>query len=163
MNKICLIFILFLICSKGFSIGKDTLTFKMFDEKGKEVSISKFKGKVVYLDFWASWCGSCKQYMEKSKLLHAKFTKKQLKKIVFLYLSVDNDPEVWKKSKASVTVEGIHLLSPANSPDGAYIFFRVTGMPRYVIIDKKGEITSFIAKTPYQEEVFDELLKLIEQ
>lgn len=152
-----------LLAGNLFSQKKDTAKYVLYDEQGKSISLEKYKGKVVYIDFWASWCGPCKGYMDLSKELHAKFTKKQQKKIVFLYVSIDSDTAVWHRAIRQASVKSVHVLSPGTSDNSLGYFFGMTGLPRFVILDKKGRVASLIAKTPYQKEVYDELLALIEQ
>jgi len=146
-----------------FKEKKDTSKYKIVNEKGKTVKFSDFKGKVVYVDFWANWCGPCKRMMVNSKELHHKFTKAQLKKIVFVYVSVDNDSMAWRKGVEEIAVEGINLFSPAQWPDGAWNYFHVTGLPRFMTINKKGNIAAYIAKTPLQEGVYENLIALINE
>ena len=134
-------------------------TYKMIDKNGKSVKLSDYKGKVVYVDFWASWCGPCQQQMPFTKELHKKFSDKQLKKIVFLYISLDTDSTAWRAAVERIGMEGINVLSKANWVDGAGNFFGVQGIPRYMIIDKKGVIIDNNAKRPSQPEIFDELVK----
>src|SRR5207237_983162 len=57
---------------------------KLKDLDGKYFTIDDLKGKVVYADFWASWCGPCRAQMPASKQLHEMFSAKQLKNLVFL-------------------------------------------------------------------------------
>ena len=165
--KILQIFILFFCASTMNSINRptkdkpQTKTYKMIDKNGKAVKLTDYKGKVVYVDFWASWCGPCQQQMPFSKELHKKFTEKQLKKIVFLYISLDTDSTAWRGAIERIGMEGVNVLSKANWVDGAGNFFGVQGIPRYMIIDKKGVIIDNNAKRPSQPEIFDELLKWI--
>ena len=65
--------------------------FYMEDMNGQQIFLSDFEGKVLYIDIWASWCGPCRKQFPYSKELKNKFSKKQLKKIKFIYISIDND------------------------------------------------------------------------
>jgi thiol-disulfide isomerase/thioredoxin len=142
---------------------KDTATYKLFNKKGEEIKLSDFKGKVIYIDFWATWCGGCRKLFQLSDDIHKKLSKKQLKKIVFIYVSVDNDSIAWNNYIKELNVDGLHLISPANNENNAGSFFKVTGLPRYITINKKGELAQFIAKTPQQDGLLEDLIKLIEE
>ena len=141
----------------------DTTKCKMYNVKGAEVKLSQFTGKVVYLHFWASWCGPCKQFFVYSTELKQKFTDEELKKIEFVYVSVDEDEAAWRKALEKVKVEGDQWISPSKLTDGAYVYFKITSIPRFIIIDKKGKISEFIAKTPYMNDVFNDLHRLINE
>ena len=86
--------------------------------------------------------------------MHAKLTEKQLKKIVFLYISIDQTPEVWKNALEKLQLPGEH--GHVSGAWNAQILrkFSINGIPRYMIIDKTGKIVA--------PDTLTELLKLIE-
>lgn len=133
------------------------------DLNGKHVSLSDFDGKVVYIDFWASWCGPCRKMMPFSKQLHAQLNEKQKKKIVFLYISIDADKEQWKKGIEDLGIEGVNVISPGNWQSKAVAYFQIGGIPRYMIMNKKGDIVDVNAARPADQSVLLKLLKLADE
>jgi thiol-disulfide isomerase/thioredoxin len=131
------------------------------DVNGKHVSLGDFKGKVVYVDFWASWCGPCRKMMPFSKQLHESLTDKQRKQIVFLYISIDADPESWKKAMMELGIQGVNVISPGNWNSKACRYFQIQSIPRYMIMNKKGEIVEFNANRPTEPDVLDRLMKYV--
>lgn len=125
---------------------KDKVTFKGLD--GKEFGLSDLRGKVVYLDVWASWCGPCRQQFPHAKTLKEGFSKKEQKEIVFLYISIDNTEEAWRKAIESLGIEGMHGFSPGGWGATITSEFGITSIPRYLIFDKKGELTHPNAPRP---------------
>jgi len=140
--------------------------FKMVGLDGKERQLSEFAGKVVYIDFWASWCGPCRQQFPYSKQLkekaHATLSKKQQKELVFLYISIDQEDAAWRKAIVDLGIEGEHAFSNAKWPDGAGAFFQVSGIPRYMIMDKTGNVVQSNAPRPSAEDIWDTLLKYLQ-
>lgn len=137
-------------------------TFKMHDMTGKYVSLAQFKGKVVYIDFWASWCGPCRGEMPHSKELHSKLTDKQKRNIVFLYISIDASEEAWKKAAEQLGIEGVLTISPGNWDSEVVKFFGISSIPRYMIMDKFGNIVNKDAPRPSSDAILNELIKLSE-
>jgi thiol-disulfide isomerase/thioredoxin len=148
-------------------MSEEKYKFKMVSLEGKEMHLSDFKGKVVYIDYWASWCGPCRQQMPFSKKLHHKIEdelgKKVADDIVFLYISIDQDEAAWRKGIEAMSIEGAHGFSNARWPDGAGNFFQIPGIPRYMIMDKEGEIVDMNAPRPSMPGIFDLLKDLQEK
>lgn len=149
--------------AKGDEKPAGTESFTMTGLDGKKISLDDFKGKVVYIDFWASWCGPCRQQFPFSKELHSKFTEKELKKIVFLYISIDANEEGWRNAIKQNELEGVQGLSPGNWSSEACKYFKINSIPRYMIMNKKGNIVDINAKRPADPSLFDELKKLLEE
>ncbi len=134
---------------------------KLTGLNGKEISLSHYKGKVVYVDFWASWCGPCRQQFPFSKELHEKLTAKQKKDVVFLYISIDNTEEIWKKAINDLQLGGEHALSQGGWSSPASKYFQLSSIPRYLLIDKKGNIVDQNAKRPGEEGTLEDILNLL--
>jgi thiol-disulfide isomerase/thioredoxin len=135
----------------------------LMDMQGKPVSLSDFKGKVVYIDFWASWCGPCRKMMPFSKQMHEQLTSKQKKEIEFLYISIDADTAAWKKGIRDLELIGTQYISPGNWKSKACSYFQISSIPRYMIMNKKGEIVDINAKRPADSAVLQDLIKLSEE
>ena len=146
--------------SGSAGVPKDDLAMK--DTLGKAFSLSDLKGKVVYIDFWASWCGPCRQMMPYSKQLHDNLTDSQKKQISFLYISIDANEDARKKAIKDLGMEGKQVISPGNWSSKVCSYFQINSIPRYMIMDKKGNIVDFNAKRPADPALLDELLKLLE-
>ena len=129
------------------------------DLKGKKVKMEDFKGKVVYVDFWASWCGPCRGQMPFSRQLHDKLSDKQKKQIVFLYISIDANEEAWRKAIVDLQIEGVNVISPGNWNSDVCKYYQINSIPRYMIINKKGDVVEFNAKRPSDETLLDSLLQ----
>ena len=118
---------------KELKEGDQAPTFKYLDINGKEVSLSDLKGKYVYIDIWATWCGPCT-----GELPHLKELEKKMhgKKIVFVSISCDKDKAAWEKMVKEKGLEGVQLH---NGGDRAFMdAFGVKYIPRFILLDKEG-------------------------
>ncbi|MBL7787398.1 MAG: TlpA family protein disulfide reductase [Chitinophagales bacterium] len=134
---------------------------KLLTIDGKPANLSEFKGKVVYVDFWASWCGPCRQQMPFSHELPNKLSKKQQKQVVFLYISIDDTEERWKNAIEQNKIEGVNWLSPGGWNSEVCAYYKIQSIPRYMLIDKKGDIAESNAKRPSDEAIIKDIIQLI--
>lgn len=134
--------------------GNPAPTFTLTSIEGKEVSLSDFKGKVVYLDFWASWCGPCLQQIPSAKELKHDFEGKE---VVFLYVSIDEKEDSWKKMIKDKELTGVHLLAKGFKHDVPQSY-NVMGIPSYFVIDREGNILDNNAPRPSSGDVIKDLL-----
>lgn len=133
------------------------------DLNGKPVKMADFKGKVVYIDFWASWCGPCRGMMPFSKQMHDQLTDKQKKEIVFLYISIDANEESWRKGIKDMSIEGVNVISPGNWNSKACRYFGINSIPRYMIMNKKGEIIDNNAPRPNDPALLQRLIDMTKE
>ena len=141
---------------------KNTLSpFYMESISGDQSNLNHFKGKFLYVDIWASWCGPCRKQFPHAEKLKSKFTKRQLKKLNFIYISIDNDREKWKESINKLDLTGHHFISPSNESNSAGEYFEISSIPRYILINKDGEVIDNNAKRPSDESLFNDLLNLV--
>ncbi len=141
--------------TKTLSQGSPAKQFKLKDIDGKDVSLKDFLGKIVYLDFWASWCGPCVYDMKFMEVVKNKFQEE----VVFIQISLDNDAD-WREAITMYNVKGINLRNDeGNSVSKNY---GVTGIPAYYLIDKKGNFAVSQVADPSNDEG-QELIRQIEE
>ena len=123
------------------------------------------KGKVIYVDFWASWCGPCKRQMPASKELHA-MLEEEGKDVVFVYLSLDEDEEAWINSVDKLELEGDGIYHYQRGSEAAKNLLRLSyiySIPHYWIIDKEGNFADLDAFAPMEKGVYEKLVKVVDK
>jgi len=121
-------------------VSPDAKLIKSTDFSAKQIMSNikdSNKGKVIYLDCWATWCIPCKSEMPNSiKLMKSM----EGKDVAFVYLCLDSEEKIWKASLAELKLGGEqYFLNKKQSKDFRNTF-KVYGIPHYFLIDKKGEI-----------------------
>lgn len=119
----------------GFAINtvKKTEGDELFDSM-----INKFKGKVVYVDFWATWCGPCMQGIKEIAPLKDEMKGQE---VVFLYITNQSSPEkTWNNSIPNI--KGEHYRVSEDEWNYLSQKFNISGIPHYVLVNKKGEIVN---------------------
>jgi thiol-disulfide isomerase/thioredoxin len=127
---------LLIVGGAGLSVAGDVngpaTEFSLSSLTGKPVALSQFKGNVVLVNFWATWCGPCQQEMP---LLDQMYKKYKPAGFTLIGVNVDKEVPAVKELLARKPVSFPVLLDPENSVSKAY---RVADMPSSVIIDRKG-------------------------
>lgn len=140
-----------------FAAGTTAPNFALKDAQDKVVELSQFKGKVVYLDFWASWCRPCMQKIEALQALKPRFKEKE---VVFLHVSLDRSPETWKKTLSDRNFTGQHLFFDPNRSE-ITTDYEVLSVPKFFLITKEGNF-AFTPSSFDSKELELALLKLLQ-
>ena len=128
--------------------GQPAPGFSLRDDSGKMVTLADFRGKVVYLDFWASWCGPCLAEAPASTVLKQKFAGRD---VVFLYISVDSNPADWHRALTKYSLVGpgsVHLLDQGSYNSSAGKAYLANAIPSYWLIGRDGRIRLAHAPRP---------------
>jgi peroxiredoxin len=114
--------------------GSPAPSFTLNDLTGQQIALSKYKGQVVMLNFWATWCGPCQQEMP---LLDQMSKKYKPAGFTLIGVNVDKEAPPVKALLDRKPVSFQVLLDPTNSVSKTY---HVDEMPSSVIVDRKGQI-----------------------
>ena len=130
--------------------GGQAADFTYPDVDGKMVSLSDFKGKVVLVDVWATWCGPCRQQIPYLKKLEEEMHGTD---VVFGGVSVDEskDKQKWLDFIKTEGLKGVQLLAGGWSKITKD--YKITGIPRFMVFDKKGNIVSVDVPRPSSPEL----------
>lgn len=108
--------------------------------------IDKYKGKIVYVDIWATWCAPCVAGMDHSKKLREKLKGKD---VIFLYVCIDSpNSKIWKDLIAAKSIEGENYFMDADQSKVINHDFNISSIPRYALINKRGEMVDKNATSP---------------
>ncbi len=95
------------------------------------------KGKVIYLDCWATWCGPCKAEMPQSKSLMEELKDKD---VAFVFLCIDSEEDLWKANLAEFQIGGQHYFLTREQSVDLREAFDIQGIPHYFLFDQDGTI-----------------------
>lgn len=120
------------------------------DMNGKKVSLSDFKGKVVLIDVWATWCGPCKYQIPYLKRLEEEMRDSD---VVFLgvFLDEGKDKQKWLDFIKKEQLGGVQLH--AEGWGKITKDYKIKGIPHFIVVDRKGNIVSTDAPRPSQPEL----------
>ena len=123
--------------------GQRAIGFTLHDQDGNEVSLSDYEGKMVLLDFWASWCGPCRHENPNVVEAYEKYRKEKFKngkKFVVLSVSLDKNSESWVKA---IDQDGLnwdsHVIDENNKVAKLY---GVRSIPYSFLINGEGDIVA---------------------
>jgi peroxiredoxin len=117
------------------AIGSTAPEFELADLSGKRVRLSDFKGKVVILDFWATWCGPCREEIPDFVKLQEKYRAQGL---AIVGLSLDDDGE--KAVRPFAEKHGVNYTMLLANTELADRYGGVLGIPTTFVLDRQGRI-----------------------
>ena len=140
--------------------GKPSPAFNYENFKGGTTKLEDFKGKYVYIDVWAQWCGPCRQEIPFLQKIEEKYHGKD---IVFTSISIDTakDREKWKKMVTDKALGGIQLIADNNWKSEFIQAYGINSIPRFILIDPKGNVVDADAKRPSDPALQEQLDKLL--
>ena len=139
----------------AISKGKVAPNVVGFGLDGTKHSLDELKGKVVYIDVWATWCGPCIAEFPYAKRLSKIFESED---IVFLYVSVDEDQSTWRKMIQKDHYDlGLHVIEPKETGTSIREAYEISGIPRYILVDENGLILNADAPRPSSDEIVNEI------
>lgn len=141
-------------------IGKPSPGFDYENFKGGKTKLSDLKGKYVYIDLWATWCAPCRAEIPYLQKLEEKFHGKNIE---FVSISIDKlkDNEKWKKFVTDKHLGGTQLFADKDWESEFVMNYGVTGIPRFILIDPKGNILQSDAPRPSDVELEKQLNSLL--
>ncbi|OEK02585.1 hypothetical protein BFP97_14100 [Roseivirga sp. 4D4] len=124
--------------------------------------LNELRGKVVYVDYWASWCAPCRQAMPSSIQLRNKLKGEA---ISFVYFSIDNKQDAWRRASMSDGLNGYmhNYLVLNHKKSEMKKNLAMDAIPRYLIFDKKGSLVERNAPSPMNAGLESLLMQYIER
>ncbi|HJA15591.1 MAG TPA: redoxin family protein [Candidatus Butyricimonas faecavium] len=138
--------------------GQALPEFTFLDVNDKEVALSSFKGKYVYIDCWATWCGPCNLQIPALQQLEHKYKGKD---IIFVSISRDSNRDKWKSMIQKRKLSGVQLIEKLPTHSEFSDWFMINAIPRFIILDKTGNVYDMNAprpSDPITEQILDKLL-----
>lgn len=140
--------------------GNVSPSFAYPDRNGNTISLEDLKGKYVYVDVWATWCGPCKREIPSLKLLTKDYENKDIE---FVSISIDEvkDKNKWLSMLDDKEMEGIQIFADKDWKSDFVTAYAIEGIPRFILIDKEGNIVSADVERPSNpllREKLDQLL-----
>ncbi len=127
-----------------YAVGSQAPSFTMTDIYGNPVSLYDYAGKVIYIDFWATWCRPCVSKIEMTKTVQSRLSRND---VVFIHVSLEKSEARWKDSVKFRNLAGVHLYAEGGMESEIVSTYNVKTIPEYFIIDRNGAFVKKPGKT----------------
>ena len=122
------------------SITDPRLQIKLPTVKGDSITLASLKGKVILLDFWASWCGACRSSNKKLVKIYEKYKSKGFE---IFGVSLDEEKKAWEKAIAKDKIGWLQVNDPRGSWNATTAAdWNISALPTSFLINKNGDIVS---------------------
>jgi len=140
---------------KRSAIGQEMKDFIQNDPSGSPISLSSFKGKYVLVDFWAAWCGPCREENPNVLKVYQQFSNMDF---TVLGVSLDSNAEKWKKAIEDDKLPWIQVSDLKGWRNEVSVYFGIRGIPANFLLDPNGTI---IAKNLMGADLENKLKELL--
>jgi peroxiredoxin len=137
-------------------VGEVAPDFELPNTEGKQVRLSSLRGWYVLIDFWASWCGPCRQENPAMVRLYREYNKLGFE---ILGVSLDESKERWEGAIGKDGLPWIHVSDLRGWQSAAGKFYSVNAIPKTVLLDKEGKVIALGLRGEELRERIIELLK----
>lgn len=142
-------------CLAAAQENKPAPNFILNDVSGKPVNLSSFKGKVVFLDFWASWCGPCRNSIPAVEDLYRKFEKEG---VVFFGINLENNPVLAGNFAKNTGITYTVLVGDQKTTRA----YGVRGIPAFFLLDRDGNIAqTYVGYDPQLKDRWESDIKAL--
>jgi thiol-disulfide isomerase/thioredoxin len=142
----------------SLSKGEVVPTIFLTDNLDSTISLSRWKGNLLYLNFWATWCGPCIKNMPNLNNMVKSYDQKDSIRFVNICLSGDKDK--WGIIVRDRKLQGVNLYAEGQWADKIYQYFALKGFPQYAIVDRNFRLLdNTVAAAPVVQSKLDSLLK----
>ena len=133
--------------------GAPAADFDFYDKSGKKYTLKYFRGKALYIDCWATWCGPCVMEIPHMEKLYAHY--KKSKKVELISISLDDSNSKWQKKIAADKPGWRQFIVKGNFKSLLCQNYDIDAIPSFLMFDKKGNIISLDAPRPSDERIIE--------
>ncbi len=138
--------------------GQLSPDFNFESSTGKKVRLSSLRGKVVYIDVWATWCGECRKEFFHLKKVEALYRHSN---VAFVGLSLDKDEDKWRKMVKQSQLKGVQVIADKAWASDFVLAYQFGTIPHFILIDKRGYVVNADAPRPSNPNLMKLLDKLL--
>ena len=125
--------------------GVKGFAFELTDIDGKTFKLEDLAGGLVYIDFWATWCGPCRRELPSLIQLEKDY---HGKKVHFVSISLDHDKAAWEKFVPANNLKGVQLHADGDWQSAVATNYQIAGVPTFFLLDGNGVIIAPNAPRP---------------